>query len=117
MHPLWNSLRTKQAWKRTKWLSNMTLDYGTKFPPLNQLEQILGNHPLFPELSKILMEGMDYRYREELTEEERATEVSQMMERANHQSAENEPERVKLLFNKDVTHGFSLPILQETVPH
>jgi hypothetical protein len=80
---------------------------------------------------------MDYRYREELTEEERSTEVAQvmergnhqslteeerstevaqMMERGNHQSAENEPKRVKLLLNKDVTHGFLLPIPPETVP-
>jgi hypothetical protein len=93
-----------------------TLDYGSKFRPLDQLEQILGDHPLFPELTKILTEGTDYRYREELTEEERSTEVAQMMERGNHQLAECEPEPVKLLLNKDVTHGFSLPIPPETVP-
>jgi hypothetical protein len=90
----------------------MTLDYGSEFCPLNQLEQILGDHPLFPELTKILTEGMDYQYPEELTEEERSTEVAQMMERGNHQSAENEPERVKLLLNKDVTHGSHFPSRQ-----
>jgi hypothetical protein len=58
---------------------------------------------------------MDYQYREELTKEERSTEVAQMMERGNHQLAKNEPEQVKLLLNKNVTHGFSLPILPEAV--
>jgi hypothetical protein len=66
-----------------------TLDYGSEFRSLNQLEQILSDHPLFPELTKILTEGMDYQYREELTEEERSSEVAQMMERGNHQLAEN----------------------------
>jgi hypothetical protein len=92
-----------------------TLDYGSEFRPIDQLLKVLGGHPLFPELSKILTEGMNYRYSEELTEDERATEVSQMTERGNHQSAENEPERVKILLNKDVTHGFSLPVPPDTI--
>jgi hypothetical protein len=94
----------------------MTLDYGCEFRPLDQLEKIPGDHPFFPELTKILTEGVDHQYWEELTKEERSTEVAQMMERGNDQSAENEPERVKLLLNKDVTHGFSLLIPPETVP-
>jgi hypothetical protein len=93
-----------------------TLDYGSEFCPLHQLKKILGDHPHFPELARILTHGMDYRYSEILTEEERVAEVSQMMERGNHQTAENKPERVKLLLNKDVTHGFSLPIPTEAVP-
>jgi hypothetical protein len=38
------------------------------------------------------------------------------MEQGNHQLAENKPERVKILLNKDVTHSFSLPVSQEMVP-
>jgi hypothetical protein len=37
-----------------------TLNYGSKFCPLYQLKKILGDHPHFPELSKILTQGMDY---------------------------------------------------------
>jgi hypothetical protein len=93
-----------------------TLDYGSEFRPIDQLRKVLGGHPLFPELTEILSNGMDYRYSEELTEDERMAEVSQMTERGNHQSAENEPERVKLLLGKDVTHGFSLPVPLATIP-
>jgi hypothetical protein len=38
-----------------------TLDYGSVFRPIDQLKKFLGDHPHFPELSRILTEGMDYQ--------------------------------------------------------
>jgi hypothetical protein len=52
-----------------------TLDYGSKFGPLDQLKKVMGDHPYFPKLAKILAKGMDYRYSKQLTEDERATKV------------------------------------------
>jgi hypothetical protein len=82
---------------------------------VEQLRSILGTHPHFPALETILREGMDYRFHTELSDAERATELSAMVERGNHQSAENEPDVVNKLLLKVVTHGFSLPIPPETV--
>jgi hypothetical protein len=49
--------------------SNTTLDYGSEFKPIEQLESILGQHPNFLELCKILSHGMDYRFTWHLPEE------------------------------------------------
>jgi hypothetical protein len=64
-----------------------TLDYGSKFRPINQLKSILGRHPHFPELRKILSHGMDYRFTRDLPEDLRATELAAIIERGNHKSA------------------------------
>jgi hypothetical protein len=48
-----------------------TLAYGSEFRPIAQLETVLGQHPHFPQLQKILTEGMDFRFARTLTEEER----------------------------------------------
>jgi hypothetical protein len=93
-----------------------TLDYGSEFRPLNQLRRILGQHPNFSELEKIISHGMDYRFATDLPEHERETELAAITERGNHQSAVNRTVHVAKALTKDVTHGFSMPILQETVP-
>jgi hypothetical protein len=89
-----------------------TLGYGSEFRPVEQLRSILGTHPQFPALETICREGMNYRFHTELSD---ATELSAMVERGNHKSAENEPGVVNKLLLKDVTHGFSLPIPPKTV--
>jgi hypothetical protein len=93
-----------------------TLGYGSEFRPISQLELILGQHPNFPELAKILADGMDYRFATTITEETRLTETLAMMERGNHKSAESRAEHVEKALSKDVLHGFSMPFLRETVP-
>jgi hypothetical protein len=45
-----------------------TLSYGSKFRTVDQLRKILGSHPNFPELDRILSNGMDYRFRKEIPE-------------------------------------------------
>jgi hypothetical protein len=96
--------------------SGTTLDYGSEFRPINQLRQVMGGHPQFEELVTVLTHGMDYRFHRELDEANRLEELVGMLERGNHKSSEAEPEQVNRLLAKDVTHGFSLPILPETVP-
>jgi hypothetical protein len=61
---------------------------------------------------------MDYRFKSELSESDRLVELTKILERGNHKSSEAEPEIVNrlLLKEKDVTHGFSIPIPPETVP-
>jgi hypothetical protein len=92
-----------------------TLGYGSEFRPISQLKKILGEHPNFPELEKILSNGMDYRFKTELPECTRTKELTAIVERGNHKSAESRAEHVAKALGKDVRHGFSLPILPATV--
>jgi hypothetical protein len=93
-----------------------TLSPGSEFRPLDQLILILGTHPNFPELAEIVTTGMPYRYKVKLSETDRTTELNAMLARGNHKSAEDEPTAVKKLLLKDVTHGFSMPVLPSIVP-
>jgi len=47
------------------------LNYGSEFRPLGDLETILGDHPNFQFFSTLHDNGMDYKFRRELSEEER----------------------------------------------
>ena len=59
---------------------------------------------------------MNYRFTEELSEEQPKAEVAAMMERGNHQSVQEDSEEVAKLLAKDVLQGFSLPVLSKLVP-
>ena len=93
-----------------------TLNFGSEFRPINDLEKILGQHPNFRFFPEILAEGMDYQFTEEQSEEQRKAEVAAMMERGNHQSVQEDSEEVAKLLAKDVLQGFSLPVLSKLVP-
>jgi hypothetical protein len=92
-----------------------TLHFGSEFRPIEQLEDILGGHPLFGQLRTILTKGMDYWFNTDLSESDRLLKLTQMLKHGNHKSSEAEPEIINRLLLKDVTHGFSIPIPPETV--
>jgi hypothetical protein len=92
-----------------------TLGFGSEFRPLEQLDQILGKHPVFPFFREILTLGMDYKFTTELSEAQRLEELDANVKRGNHKSAEAEPVKVAALLGKDVRHGFSLPVLPSLV--
>jgi hypothetical protein len=94
-----------------------TLNFGSEFRPIDDLEKILGNHPNFGFFSDILANGMDYSFTEELSEDQRKAEVAAMMERGNHQSVQHNSEAVAKLLAKDVLQGFSLPVSPSLVPN
>jgi hypothetical protein len=93
-----------------------TAGFGAEFRPVEQLRGLLGDHPGFLELAKVLTNGMDYRYHTNLSEEERSEEMLANLTRGNHKSAADEPEQVAKLLKKDVDHGFSMVIPREQVP-
>lgn len=92
-----------------------TLAYGSEFRPVEQLRLVLGNHPLFAELETILTKGMDYRFETTIPEAKRLEEVSAMIQRGNHKSAEKRGEHVAKALSKDVIHGFSMPITADSI--
>ena len=55
--------------------STTTLHPGSEFRPIEQLEKVLGSHPLFDSFCPILKEGMRYEFRRELSETERVAEL------------------------------------------
>jgi hypothetical protein len=91
-----------------------TLDYGSEFRPMYQLEPLLGAHPNFEAIKGFIEEGMPYIFKKEVDEETRLLEFEAAIERGNHKSAQKEPDRLLELISKDVKHGFSLPISTET---
>jgi hypothetical protein len=85
-----------------------TLNYGSEFRPLDQLEKVLGGHPEFGVLSELISKGMDYKFKKEITEEERERELQGMTTQGNHKSAKKEVDKAAELLAKDVAHGFSV---------
>jgi hypothetical protein len=93
-----------------------TLGYGSEFRPLDQLEKVLGGHPKFSVLSGLISNGMDYRFKKEITDKERLTELRAMMERGNHKSTEKATDTAAGLLAKDVAHGFSIRNVSDRAP-
>ena len=93
-----------------------TVSFGSEFRPVDQLRGLLSQHPGFKELEQILTYGMDYRYREELTDDERLEEMLANLQRGNHKSAQEESDQVAKLLKKDVDHGFAWVIPKHLVP-
>ena len=88
-----------------------TIDHGSEFRPTDQLQRVVGRHPNFPFLQKMLDTGFEYFLSRELTESERLQEFDLQFERGNHKSASHENEAVAQgLLESDVKHGFALPI-------
>ena len=58
---------------------------------------------------------MDYRFDQHIMEKTRSVELSAIIERGNHKSAVHRHLPVAKALEKDVPHGFSLPILPHTV--
>ena len=90
--------------------NSSTLGFGSEFRGVNELEPLLGKHPHFSRLTELLTEGMPYVFNRELTSAERRKEVLAMLARGNHKSAQSEQFQVGKLLEKDVLHGFAIPI-------
>ena len=58
---------------------------------------------------------MDFCFARTLTEEERSTELGQIIALGNHKLAEDEPNTIARFLAKDVTHGLSMPLKLDIV--
>jgi hypothetical protein len=59
---------------------------------------------------------MSYKFKRQISEDERIKELEGMIARGNHKSAEAGADKARELLVKDVLHGFSIPISPVTVP-
>ena len=94
---------------------NSTLAFRSEFRPTPQLEMILGQHPNFPFFKQVLAHGMDFYFDQALSETERLAKLDEIIVRGNHKLAQENEDDVKRLLQKDVHHGFSLPVTPEIV--
>jgi hypothetical protein len=58
---------------------------------------------------------MDYQLHTELNEASRLEELVGMLALGNHKSSEAKPEQINRLLAKDMTHAFSVPLLDSTL--
>jgi hypothetical protein len=80
------------------------------------MAKILGQHPDFEFFSEVLTNGMDYRFKEELSGDERKAEMEAIILQGNHQSVKEDSDEVAKLLAKDVLHSFLLPVRPAIVP-
>jgi hypothetical protein len=85
------------------------LSYGSEFRDPNLLEELLGQHPIWPRLKSILSEGAHFPL-EEISSEERETDLVFHASRGNHKSASKNIEILRDIVKEDVERGFAIPL-------
>ena len=88
---------------------NSPLGYGSEFRKPHELKKVFGFHPLWSRMESILKYGSNWPL-EEISEENRKRDLDDALSFGNHKGAIAKPELLKNLINKDVIHGYSLPI-------
>jgi hypothetical protein len=86
---------------------NTPLGYGSEFRDPEILEQLLGKHPNWTRMKKILTEGSTWPL-DEINEEEKAKDVREAMKFGNHKGAKEQLGKLRELTGNDVRHGYSL---------
>jgi len=86
---------------------NSPLGYGSEFRPPELLEHVFGYHPVWQRMRSLLTRGSDWPM-EDLDDVLRKKDVEEALEFGNHKGATENPELLKKLVNKDVTHGYGL---------
>ena len=88
---------------------NSPLGYGSEFRKPHELKKVFGFHPLWSRMESILKNGSDWPLKD-ISEELRKRDLDDALSFGNHKGAIAKPELLKNLINKDVIHGYSLPI-------
>ena len=123
---------TREAAKHnTKLLKNSRYDFvramkkevgtimepGSEFRSHTILAPLFAQHQHWPAMREIISKGVQYNL-EDISEEERKTDLEYMLKRGNHKSAsdpENEPTLIQN-YKKEVLHGWMLPVTLECIP-
>jgi hypothetical protein len=87
-----------------------TMDPSAEFRPVEQLDRIYNGHPNYSFVRTMIVEGMDYVYSYELTEEQRTAKLEANLLRGNHKSAAESNDHLTRLLSRDVTYGFAMPL-------
>ena len=85
------------------------VSYGSEFRPTSTLEQVFGLHPNWPRMKKLLENGSDWPL-DKVSMSDREADLDEALAFGNHKGAESNPELLRKLVVKDITHGYALPI-------
>jgi hypothetical protein len=86
---------------------NSPLAFGSEFKPVSIIEPLFKKHPNWTRVKKILTEGSSWPL-DPLDEEDRKKDLEEALSFGNHKGAEDNPDLLRELCNKDVIHGYSL---------
>ena len=89
--------------------SSSPLGYGSKFRPVHVLEPLFDHHPNWNRLKSLLTVGSKWPL-DELSVEMRRSDLAEALAFGNHKGASSQPELLRQLIEKDITHGFGLVI-------
>jgi hypothetical protein len=90
------------------------LSYGSEFKPPHILKRIYRNHPLWPRMEQLLINGLQWPL-DEISEEDREADLREALAFGNHKEAASKPELLKALIAADVRHGYRLVIPRDKV--
>ena len=85
------------------------LEYGSEFRTVPELEPIFKHHPLWTQMKENLTTGAIFPLTD-LDEETRLLDFQAALDRGNHKGATKKPDLLFKLVEKDVVHGYGLPL-------
>ena len=94
--------------------STSPLGYGSEFRHVHVLQPLFEHHPNWNRLKSLLTIGSKWPL-DELSDETRKIDSAEALTFGNHKGASSQPELLRQLIKKDVTHGFGLVIPLSTV--
>ncbi len=93
---------------------NAALSYGSEFKPPRILKHLFKNHPLWPRMEQLLLNGSQWPL-DEISEDDRVADLHKALVFGNHKGATSKPELLKALITKDVRHGYGLVIPRDKI--
>ena len=85
------------------------LTLGSEFKPVRELEKLLGRHPRWAAMKKILQEGADFPV-DAISEADRIKDLVGRLQRGNHKSAQKHGEFLSEALRKEILKGWLLPL-------
>ena len=83
------------------------LGYGSEFRATSSLQLVFGCHPNWQRMKTVLEVGSDWPM-DDLDSDGKSADVMEALEFGNHKGAIENPELLKKLVSKDITHGYGL---------
>ena len=94
--------------------STSPLGYGSEFRPVHVLKPLFECHPNWNRLKSLLTVGSKWPL-DKLDDDMRKSDLTTALTFGNHKGASSQPELLRQLIEKDITHGFALVIPLSTV--
>jgi len=91
------------------------VSYGSEFRPIEAVESIQADHPLWHHLKEIISRGAHFPLAD-ICDTDRLKDLSFHQDRGNHKSLSKYREFIDPIITEDIERGFALPLLPEILP-